>query len=274
MKIASILCLFLSFTGERVLAQAPTAVLTPAEGFNASLGSTITFNCTVVPVGLTDIFWRVNGDSDSATHIARGIVRQPNIAEPDGTIISRIEVSATIENDNIIIQCRASGDTQVGSSSEVTFRVQGLLDPPSGLAITDLGTGRQGLSWMAPDSLDITGVDPDICHYNVCSSILNEVSCRDVQDLEYEFVSVRIGIDFTVTAVNIVGESSVSSISYVPCDSGTGKRIHCFNHYAFVYTKCVFFIAPTQVVANMVTTEIALQSGTTPSVSFSFTKVS
>ena len=224
-----------------MLAQAPTAVLAPAEGFNASLGSIITFNCTVMPVG-ADIVWRVNGDSDSASHIARGIVRQPNIMESDETIISRIEVSATVENDEITIQCRASGDTLVASSSIVTFRVQGLLDPPSALMITASEPGRQRLSWMAPESLDITGIDPDISHYNVCSSILNEVSCRDVQGLEYTFVSVRIGIDFTVAAVNTVGEGNVSSIPYVPCDSGTGEEMGYFNCYVVcLYKVCVLY---------------------------------
>ena len=218
--IGVLFCIIVSFIGG-VLAQAPTAVLTPAEGFNASLGSTIKFNCTVV--GTTDVVWRIDENSNPADHTARGIIRLGDLEEPDGTIISMIQVSATMENDGIEIQCRAVGDTQVGSSSIEIFRVQGLLDSPSSLGITDLGSGMQRLSWEAPDSLDITNVDPDISHYNVCITILSEMSCRNVPGLEYEFVSVRVEIEFTVATVNIVGEGSVSVISYAPCDSGTGE---------------------------------------------------
>ena len=224
MKLRLILLLWtvLSFSGNSALAQtAPTAVLNPAEGVNASLGSTVTFTCIIN--GTEDVLWRVDGISDPTVQRQRGITQNSTVGQPDGTFISRIHVSSTMENNGIEILCRAIGALSNGQSETVTLFVQGLLSSPTALGISDSEGPTRRLSWTPPPTLDLTDVHPDISHYNVCSSILNEVSCNDVQGTELSFLNIRIGIEFSVAAVNVVGEGNASTINHEPCDSTTGE---------------------------------------------------
>ncbi len=99
---------------------------------------------------------------------------------------------------------------------------QELLSSPTRLNISDSEESIRRLSWTPPPTLYLIG----IISYNVCSSILNEVSCNDVQGTELSFLNIRIGIEFSVAAVNVVGEGNASTINHEPCDSTTGEFIH------------------------------------------------
>ena len=104
MKLRLILLLWtvLSFSGNSALAQtAPTAVLNPAEGVNASLGSTVTFTCIIN--GTEDVLWTVDGISNPSVQREMGITQNNTVGQPDGTFISRIHVSSTMENTGIEI---------------------------------------------------------------------------------------------------------------------------------------------------------------------------
>lgn len=211
-----------AYSGRQVLAQQqPTAVLLSAgaaAGYNASLGSTVTFTCIIS--GTSNVLWFVNGSSE---YDDRGIRREPTVALTDGTSMSRINVPATAENDGIEIFCLAVTISVNGQSETVTLLIQGLLSSPTALNISDQNNGTTRLlNWTPPPTLDLTDVDPDITHYNVCSTILSEVSCMSVQGTEFSFANIRIEIEFSVAAVNVVGEGNASTISHEPCNSTTG----------------------------------------------------
>ena len=64
-------------------------------------------------------------------------------------------------------------------------------------------------------------MEPDISSYIVCSNISSECTTIDVArgDLQqYTFVNLRVYINFTVRAVNIVGDGESTSIVYEPCE--------------------------------------------------------
>ena len=82
------------------------------------------------------------------------------------------------------------------------------------------------LTWDEPFSLDITDVEPDISHFEVCYSLVNteKSRCIRVNQTEFTFLSVSVPLLFTVSAVNVVGEGNASSIPHDGngCDSTTG----------------------------------------------------
>ena len=85
---------------------------------------------------------------------------------------------------------------------------------------------HQCLTWNPPSTLNITAVEPDICSYIVCSNISTECTTIDVtvagsnsSDLrKHVFPNLRAYINFTVTAVNIVGDGESANIVYDPCE--------------------------------------------------------
>ena len=97
----------------------------------------------------------------------------------------------------------------------------GILDPPINLTIVNQGASLIILFWKAPESLDITDIEPDISNYRVCTNLSGV--CINTTDLEHFFPNVRISIEFSVTAINVVGESNASTVVYEPCDPTTGK---------------------------------------------------
>ena len=149
------------------------------------------------------------------------------------------------------------------------------------LGISDSEGPTRRLSWTPPPTLDLTDVHPDISHYNVC---LNEVSCRNVEGTELSFLNIRMGIEFSIVAVNVVGQGNASTINHEPCDSTTGELIHIIMYVRKVHALLWTFdecsltsqcIVPIQVDGDLVMSNVSLQSnGTTPSVTFSFRKVS
>ena len=86
----------------------------------------------------------------------------------------------------------------------------------------DQGTSYSRLFWEAPESLDITDIEPDISNYRICTNFSGVYI--NTTELEYIFPNVRITIEFSVTAINVVGESNASIAIYEPCDPTTGKK--------------------------------------------------
>ena len=97
----------------------------------------------------------------------------------------------------------------------------GVLDPPINLTIVNQGASLSRLFWEAPESLDITDIEPDISNYRVSTNLSG--ACINTTELEHVFPNVRITIEFSVTAINVVGESNASIAIYEPCDPTTGK---------------------------------------------------
>ena len=84
-------------------------------------------------------------------------------------------------------------------------------------------------------TLNITEVEPDISSYIVCSNISTECTNINVTEAggdshdlwQYIFPNLKAYINFTVRAVNIVGDGESASIVSEPCSEHTkvGKYI-------------------------------------------------
>ena len=130
-------------------------------------------------------------------------------------------------NRNTTIACIATAISPTGivvgfTSEPVLFKVQGLLDAPSNLMLSETDNQRmRRLSWEEPFSLDITDVDPDIECYNVCYSLVNVTAeksqCLCVNQTEHTFLCVSVPLLFNVSPINVVGEGEASSILHDGC---------------------------------------------------------
>ena len=69
------------------------------------------------------------------------------------------------------------------------------------------------------------------------------MSCNDVQGTELSFLNIRIGIEFSVAAVNVAGEGNASTINHEPCDSTTGEFMCVCKQY--MYMDCMYFLHPS-----------------------------
>ena len=120
----------------------------------------------------------------------------------------------------------------------------GVLGKCPGLQITPSGNYHQHLTWNPPSTLNITEVEPDISSYIVCCNISTECTTINVtepggdsSDLrQYIFPNLRAYINFTVRAVNIVGDGESTSIVSEPCEyPGGGKYIVLAAHWWWLH---------------------------------------
>ena len=108
----------------------------------------------------------------------------------------------------------------------VTLCSAGVLGKCHDLQITPSGNYCRRLTWDPPSTLNITAVEPDISSYIVCSNISTECTTINVTEAEgdsrdlrqYTFLNLRTYINFTVTAVNVMGDGESASIVYEPCE--------------------------------------------------------
>ena len=215
-----------------------TAAITP-RGYNASLDpeASFTFQCDVT--GTNNIQWLVDGQpSTTQDNRDRGISQSTIITVDEATDSFRISLSIVrnIANRNTTVRCQVTAVSSTGmvtgiSSDPAQFQIQGLLDAPSNLMLSEADNQHmRRLSWEEPFSLDITDVDPDIECYNVCYSLVSvsaeKSQCMCVNQTEYTFLCVSVPLLFTVSAVNVVGEGGATSTLHDGCDytSTTGMN--------------------------------------------------
>ena len=98
----------------------------------------------------------------------------------------------------------------------------GLLDPPPGFTILELDTARRQLSWSPPFTLDITDEDPDIMGYMICDNVTG--SCETVTETQFPYPNLQVPIEFSLSAINVVGEGSAITVVHDPCDPDQGKQ--------------------------------------------------
>ena len=210
-----------------------TAVITP-RGYNASLDpeANFTFQCDVT--GTNSIQWLVDGQPSSAQEIRDQGISESTIITVDRATNSfrrSLSILRNIINRNTTIECIATDFSLnlINRSEPVLFKVQGLLDAPSNLMLSEAVNQRmRRLSWDEPFSLDITDVDPDIECYNMCYSLVNvsaeKSQCMCVNQTEYALLNVNIPLLFIVSAVNIVGVGNSSTVLYeaINCNATKG----------------------------------------------------
>ena len=197
-----------------------TAIITPRNGYNASLDpeANFTFQCDVT--GADSVLWLVDGLLSTRQDIRNHGISESDVIivdEATGSFRAYISLSRNVANRNTTIICIADIVLSAGVASDpVLFQVQGFLDTPSHLTLSEANNQHERrLSWDEPFSLDITDVDPDITHYKVCYTLINAEKlslCTHVNQTEYTFLYVSLPLLFTVSAVNVVGEGNSSSI--------------------------------------------------------------
>ena len=235
MKVARVVIVLLLTLTTEIWAQT-TAIITP-RGYNASLNSeaSITFQCDVT--GAVGVDWRVDGiPSDREENVRRGITATPAfiVDQVTGSFRSNLSIPRSDTDRTATILCTADSialNEPDVPSDPVLFQVQGLLDPPPNLALSEVSDQfMRTLSWDEPFSLDITGVDPDVNHYQVCYNISAEVSqCMRVNQTEFTFVNVRVPLLFTVSAVNVVGEGNATSALHQANSCKGTQGMACFH---------------------------------------------
>ena len=147
----------------------------------------------------------------------------------EGKLLSTLSIPASKQNDNTSIRCSvleldSNGIPMDFAVSELIYlNIQGLLGPPPNLTLLDVDELLSRiLTWDAPDTLDITNVEPDIEFYQVCYNLSTELTCTNVSSVgerEFKFSNVRVPLLFTVTAFNVVGEGNQSSIVHQASNS-------------------------------------------------------
>ena len=214
-KIEALLLLMLALVKDKH-AQ-PTVVITPS-GYNASLDpeSSFKFQCDVT--GADGIRWVVDGLLSRRPEIRNRGIRENElivINATTGSFRGSISIERNITNKNTSIICQVESISSAGVSSKpVLFKIQGLLDAPSNLMLSEADNQHmRRLSWDEPFSLDITDIEPDINLYKVCYSLVNAIKshCVLVNQTEFTFPYVNVPLLFTVSVVNVIGEGSVNS---------------------------------------------------------------
>ena len=209
----------------RAKAQLVTVTISPDQNYNAALDetSTIQFNCTATG---TLIEWRVDGTPAGVESIiGRGVTTTSAVDIGGGVFFSSLSIRASSENHNTTIQCTTVLTNPpfpyFNASKLIFLNIQGVLGPPPNLTLSeDDGNCIITLGWDAPETLDLTDIEPDILYYRVCHNLTDNETCANISSAkEREFSLPRVeGIVllFTVAAVNIVGEGIGSSILHQP----------------------------------------------------------
>ena len=232
--------MFIVFDISSIQAQVSVSI-SPQEDYIAPLDEhlLVQFNCTSTR---PSIEWRVNNMvptvvSEVANRL--GVVTSAVETIGSGMFFSSLRIQARNGSNNTSIQCRAIDTDSVMpvlNSNVVFLKIQGLLGPSPNLSLSDADDGlTRVLSWGAPETLDITNVDPDIQCYQVCYNLTtDDLTCVNVNSSErreFIFLYVRVSLLFTVTAINVVGEGDASSIIHQPsgCDSTGLSRKVCIS---------------------------------------------
>ena len=204
--------------------QNESVTVSPA-GFNASEGSIVTFTCRVSSSAVTNNILVDGNNLPDEEKQRRGIGPTMNINET----VSTVTIQASPVNNNITLSCLTNVRTAEGnlitvesSGVPAVLLVQGILSPPLPLDLNSSSPNSKKLFWNPPFTLDITDQDPDITGYRVCMNLTENLFCVKTEDTIYEFPNIRILLQLSVTALNVVGESNASIVFHQPCDQDTG----------------------------------------------------
>ena len=208
-------------------AQAVTVNLSPNGDYNAALHTFVQFNCTVTGASRPAVQWLVNSTiAGDLEIVARGVITTALTEISEGVYQSILNITASLENVNTSIVCKIFDDSGIRISSAGFLFVQGLLDPPPNLTITEAGDLTRILTWGAPETLDLTDIDPDIPFYQVSYNLSDDLTYINVSSSErreFRFPNVCVPLVFTVAAFNVVGEGGTSSKVHDGSTSGCNR---------------------------------------------------
>ena len=260
-----------------------TAVITP-RGYNASLDpeASFTFQCDVT--GADSVQWLVDGLLTIRQDVRdRGISESGvvTVDETTGSFRGSISVTRNVNNANTTIICIANIVTPTGttgvSSEPILFKIQGLLDAPSNLMLSETNDQRmRRLSWDKPFSLDITDIEQDISYYKVCYSISTEkFQCQYTEKTEFTFLYARIPLNFTVSAVNVVGEGEAMTKLYEATNcNNIGMYSTLSRCFLSGISGILIILDPAIITASQVQARVSFsQQGNNPMATFLFQQV-
>ena len=138
----------------------------------------------------------------------------------------------------------------------------GTLEKCPNLQIIPSGNYHQRLTWNPPSTLNITAVEPDISSYIVCSNISTECTTINMTEAEgdssdlrqYMFPNLRANINFTVTAMNIVGNGASTSVVTEACEHAEGSSGTFYDQILQAVVSFDFASRPSLSVKVMVST--------------------
>lgn len=214
------------------LCQDEVLSITPSS-FTAALSTNssdrVTFTCSVSqspPVQVFNVFLgEVGNDLSNFVQARSDLFAERGITIDEGNPTTSISIEPRKMNNKTIILClvRELLDS-AASVVNASFIVQGPLSPPPGLAIEPRPQVMR-LTWTPPFTLNITNTDPDITGYRVCFNlsarcVADNTCCVVTGDTMYEYLNIRLPVEFLVTALNMAGESNASSVNHQACDAG------------------------------------------------------
>jgi len=161
-----------------------------------------------------DIRWIVDGTAHNFYDVMDRRMINTTIQPPHNNMQeSSTSIPAIDVNQHILhIKCRAyitEGTFQFVESNETAqYNIQGLLQPPSNITVKSFNATSNIIEWIAPETLDITNIEPDIENYTICINISH--SCVNTSTSHFFLPKYSSIVEVFITAWNIVGESSAS----------------------------------------------------------------
>ncbi|CAI8046218.1 hypothetical protein GBAR_LOCUS25542 [Geodia barretti] len=183
--------------------------------------------------------WRVNGtfvdELPPAVEMDLEIFGA-NTAE--GTRLASLTIPAKAEYNGTRVSCftqRLGGLFM--ESANVTLRIQGTLSAVAGLSVTS-NASSVTISWSAPFSLDVTGVDPDIWYSVLIYNVTDEnnptailcTDCINITETHYTFTPDYLSpchvYNFSVIPLNGAGQGERSPNIAITIGKPTFIRSH------------------------------------------------
>lgn len=203
---------------------AAIATLSPLE-YNATIAqnTVVRFHC-IIQGGM--LRWDTNGDPTDTTQVLeRGINTTAPLQLANGSYTSTLTITATLENNNAEIQCRALVLGGTSAISEIAlFRVQGRLNAPQNIQSQSFNNSHNIISWQPPNTLDITDEHPDILHHTLCTTVRHAgTSCKNVSEASFVILKLSQFVSVSVSSWNVVGQGDNATIQLPPCDDSGGS---------------------------------------------------
>ncbi len=227
-------------------------VISPPLTYNAYQNSEELGIFTCVTLNSDDIRWIINGYAHNHPTVRDEFnIRVSTVSYTNRSQHSIIKIPAIPINNIVDLECRAYNFNPwelVSSDDTAQYKIQGLLEIPSGVTYSAHNTTHNLLQWLEPQTLDITNIEPDIDKYTVCvyrdSAYSVMTDCVNTTALQLIFPKYFFRQIVLITAWNIVGESNTSEPLVIEaCNNSTEFSLeNCTQQPNHVYLYMHMFI--------------------------------